>query len=638
MKQAAYSGKDLYFSCSRRAGSAHGNSLSESIYRIFRAAAEKYPARICLDSPAGQFSYAQVGARIAAIASFLQNDLAVKPGEAVAVFADFFADWLPVNLAIQAIGAVEFPRATQITLADVRTLRQKTRCRVFFVADASLWQRVKSAAGNKAQVILLESPPQRNLPRNVTTLRHIGAAQNANFREFAHPIAAVILTSGTTGDAKWVPVQQRSFLHSMRVIPRILGLNERDVFLSCLPSWHLYARLVEYIAAGCGSRIVYCAIPDLADALKTSRCTIFPSFPEIWEQIYHRILDAIEQNPMRRLLRRFIDLVIHADRAYERWSGRVRHESKRAAFADIARLAYLLPMRWLLQRFVFRGVVRSVSPGLRYAIMGDAPLPLAVDETLRALGFQVLEGYGSTEQCVTALRRPARNFPGAVGRILPGVHVEIDANEELLWNGSRVGEIVVNGDNVFTGYFDTMQALGVTEGAAMHYATGDIGTVESGNLMVIGRKTNAFRLAGGEIIFPELVENVLRGSRYVGRVLVFGSGRRSTVALVVPDFAALLQWAENEGFVQPGSKLAAEPEMHPQFWQKLTYGPALALYRHEFATLLEASGLPSYAAPHACHILPRGFHRGAELTMTLKPRRRVIEQRYRRELQALYFK
>lgn len=610
--------------------------MGGGVYQAFCATAQKYPANICLSAGEVRLTYREVQKRVHVLAAFLQNTLAVKPGEAVAVYADQNPGWLIISLAVQAIGALEFPRHTNAGEADVETLLSTTDCRVFFFSDEDIWQQVGAILKKrKADVILMEkSTPVEKSATGVWSLAAILAGECAPAAEFtaqSFPFSAVISTSGTTGDPKWVPVLQRSFLHAMRVIPRVLSLNSRDAILSCLPSWHLYARLVEYVALGSGARIVYSSIPDLPQNLRTGGATVFPSFPVIWEQIYHRILYELAASPAGGLVQWGIGTVIRCDRIFAQWFSRTRYETKAARLGDILKLGYLMPLRWLLQNTLFRAIRNRVSPSLRYAIMGDAPLPLVIDETLRALGFEVLEGYGSTEQCVTALRRPQRNIPGAVGRVLPGVHASIQHTAGEIWHGIKVGEIVVSGDNVFAGYFTSLSALPAYTDGGSSYFTGDLGTLDQqGNLLVLGRKVHAFRLSSGELIIPELIENVLRGSRYVGRVLVFGEGRERPVAVIVPDFHELLLWVVKKDNKHYHENYAVSPEKHARFWTKLIATEAKELFTHEFKDLLTESGLPEYAHPNQLHVLPRPFHRGAELTLTLKPRRAVIAQKYLR--------
>lgn len=562
----------------------------------------------------------------------MQQQIKILPGEAVIVVADQSRWWLAVSLAIQAIGAVEFPVEGAKSADDLAGLISRTGSKVLVVLDAAAATRLLSLrVTHRSLAYVLGPGSSTGEVHGVAGLEKIIASYTPRqkFTEHAAGVAAVIATSGTTGEAKLVPVQQRSFLHAMRVIPRVLKLRRSDVFLSCLPSWHLYARLVEYVAIATGGTIAYATIAELPVALKSSGVTVFPSFPEIWEVIYRQIFAQIEKSKMRIFLRHAIRTVIKTDRIFEYWFSRTRYDKQTPSFFAIARLAYLLPLRWVLQRTLFALIRRRVSPTLRYAIMGDAPLPLVVDESLRALGFQVLEGYGSTEQCVTALRRPTRNFPGAVGRLLPAVHAHIVPIEDIDYDGAPLGEISVTGPNVFSGYFTNLQALQANAGSAA-YSTGDIGALDRrGNLVVVGRKVNAFQCATGETVFPELVENVLRGSRYVGWVVVLADANAEPIALVVPDFHELLQWLARHSHAPALAEYAERPEKHGDFWTPLLAGVAKELYHTEFTALLADSGLSLPARPKRLHLLPRRFQRGAELTQTLKPRRAFIRQQFK---------
>lgn len=605
-----------------------------SVYRKFCDSARRFPTSVCLTAEGESLSYAEVHQRVLSLARYLQHELHVSQHEAIIVVADQSRWWLIVSLAVQAIGAVEFPVESAKPANEIAALAEKTGSKVIIVLDAAAAGQLLSLRIVQRSLALIVAS---GTEPNATTLGNIfqsGVGNQRPLSERTIAVSAIIATSGTTAVAKHVPVLQRSFLHAMRVIPRVLKLRRSDVFLSCLPSWHLYARLVEYVAIATGGSVVYSSIPALAGALKTSGVTVFPSFPEIWEAVYRQIISQIEKSKMRIILRSAIRTVIKTDRIFEYWFSRTRYDKQTPSFFAIVKLAYLLPVRWVLQRTIFRAIRRRVSPTLRYAIMGDAPLPLVVDETLRALGFQVLEGYGSTEQCVTALRRPTRNFPGAVGRVLPGVHVTIEALENSGSGAALLGEICVTGPNVFAGYFADMQALKSNPQPPLQYKTGDIGSLDSrGNLVVVGRKINAFRVATGETVFPELVENVLRGSRFVGWVVVTESGDRTPVALVVPDFHELLQWLAQHSYAPALAEYAERPEKHGDFWLPLLAGVAKGLYQKEFERLLIDSGLSAAARPTRIHLLPRRFHRGAELTQTLKPRREFI----RREFKSVIF-
>ncbi len=605
-----------------------------TVYAAFRASAERFPNNFCLKTPQGPLTYRQLLQQVDRLATFLQQRLHLKKGAAVIVLADSHPLWLLVALSVQAVGAVEFPLSPLAGSREIRSLAKTTRCRHFFTADAAGSRHIRALLASGHCIQLSGVTPAS---KNITPLEAIlSETREVSFHPEASQVSAVIRTSGTTGTPKQVPVLHASFLHSMRVIPRVLRMGPKDVVLSCLPSWHLYARLVEYTALACGAQIVYAPIHGLEQALRKSGVTIFPSFPEIWEKIHHEILVQLGEGFFGKVARRLIRLSVETNRILERKSSRSRYAEGNRSFFSLMRLAYLLPIRTALMPTLFAAIRRRVSPTLRYAIMGDAPLPLAVDETLRALGFEVLEGYGSTEQCVTALRRPGRHFPGVVGRVLPGVEVAIHSTLDFEWNGMTLGEIAVSGDNVFPGYFTSLAGLASVTRSTPTYLTGDIGYLDSArNLVVVGRKANVLRLKNGELVFPELVENVLRGNRFVGRVVVLGGAEHPLFALVVPDFVALLAWLDPHG--GHDAKLATEPESDKKFWQNVTQSEAVrALYAREFTRLLTDSRLPAYAWPVGFSLVPHLFHRGRELTPTLKIRRTQVARLYKRTIRQFF--
>lgn len=253
-------------------------------------------------------------------------------------------------------------------------------------------------------------------------------------------------------------------------------------------------------------------------------------------------------------------------------------------------------------RLVFSKVKARFGGRLRFAISGGAPLAKEVAESFAALGILVLEGYGLTEGTTASnMNRPARYRFGTVGPALPGCEVKV----------AEDGEVLIRGETVFRGYYRDERATREVLTEDGWLKTGDIGAIdEDGFLTIADRKKDIIVTAGGKKVSPQNIENALKASRYVSEALVVGDRRPYVVALVTLDREQVEKVARTE---------------------------------HEIGALVQQAvdgvnrdlGRSEHVRRFA--ILPREFEQEkAELTPTLKVRRRVCEEHFRAEIDRLY--
>jgi long-chain acyl-CoA synthetase len=269
----------------------------------------------------------------------------------------------------------------------------------------------------------------------------------------------------------------------------------------------------------------------------------------------------------------------------------------------------------LADRLVFSKIRDGVGGRLRFAVSGSAPLSAPVAQWFYGIGVPVIEGYGLTETApvltVTPLRAP--RF-GRVGIPLPNVELRI----------AEDGEILARGENVMRGYFgredESREAL-----AGGWFRTGDIGDLDAqGYLRITDRKKELLVTSGGKKIAPQPIENALRADPLIAEAVVVGDGRHFPAVLVVPEFAAL--------FAQIG---APRPSDAATLRETLDRPAVRALY--QAAVDRVNAPLAQFERVKKFSLLPRELTLASgELTPTLKVKRRVIEERYRQEIEALY--
>jgi long-chain acyl-CoA synthetase len=231
-----------------------------------------------------------------------------------------------------------------------------------------------------------------------------------------------------------------------------------------------------------------------------------------------------------------------------------------------------------------------------------------------AAGLTILEGYGLTESSpVLSVNCPGAMRIGSVGRPLPGVSIRI----------AEDGEILARGANVMTGYYGDPDATREALDAGGWLHTGDIGMVDDGFVYITDRKKDLIVTAGGKNIAPQPIENRVRVNRFVSQAVLLGDKHKFPILLVVPNFAALEDWAKAEGIsftdrVQLVGRAEVQAKMEQEVFGSL---PDLARYETPKKIGLLAQELTVEAG---------------ELTPSLKIKRRIVEEHYASVIASLY--
>jgi len=246
---------------------------------------------------------------------------------------------------------------------------------------------------------------------------------------------------------------------------------------------------------------------------------------------------------------------------------------------------------------------------------GGAPLARDIAEFFHAIGILILEGYGLTETTpVLTVNRPDAYRFGTVGRPLDCCQVRI----------AHDGEILGRGANVARGYYRRPEETSESWDATGWFHTGDIGEFDAdGFLRITDRKKDLIKTSGGKYIAPQKIENLLKLQPHVSQAVVIGDQRNYCVALLTLDTDAMATWAHEAAVTDTtAAALAAHPAVR-------------ALLETEVAAV--NAQLASYETVKNFHILPAELTvEGGDLTPSLKVKRKVVTQRFAREIAALY--
>ncbi len=252
---------------------------------------------------------------------------------------------------------------------------------------------------------------------------------------------------------------------------------------------------------------------------------------------------------------------------------------------------------------------------LRFFVSGGAPLPADIAKFFYAAGLPILEGYGLTETspviCVNVLERVRI---GTVGPPIHGVEVRIAPD----------GEIITRGRHVMKGYLNKPEATREALDADGWFHTGDIGELDAdGCLRITDRKKDLIVTAGGKKVAPQPIEQLVKHNKYVANAVMLGDRRKFCILLVVPNFDQLERWATYKQLAFANHRgLIRLPEVQAK------------MEREALKTL---GGLAKFEMPKKVLLLEHDFSiENGDLTPTLKVRRRIVEQKYQRQIDALY--
>lgn len=546
----------------------------------------------------------EVARRAAGLAQGLAA-LGVAHGDRVAMLVANRPEWHIIDVAVHHLGAANVPIYTTLPAPQVEQLLRDSGAKVLLVDGAEQLakaQEIGARCKDLKHVILIDGEP----PAGVKSLSEVTVelsqeaadAWLASRRTAVAPedLATLIYTSGTTGEPKGAMLTHDNFVFnavsSSGQMP--WPAEGGEVGLSFLPLSHVLERLVDYIYFLRGVTIAYCGVLEIAEAFQRVRPHLFTAVPRVYEKVYDRIHDEVGK--ASRLRRAIFKAAI-----------RTALEAYRTGSRGIAWSVY--------DKLVYSKIRNAFGGRLRFSISGGAPLPVFVGEFFHAVGVKVLEGYGLTETSpVIAVNTLNRCKVGTVGPVIPGVEVKI----------AEDGEVLSRGRHIMKGYWNKPKETAAVIDRDGWFATGDIGEITpDGLLRITDRKKDILVTAGGKNVAPQPIENQLKASILVENAVLFGDRKPFITALLVPNFEELERWAKLNGIVTASRKeLIQRPEVQ-------------ALYQGVVDAVNEK--VARFEAVKKFTILPEPFTMdGGELTPTLKVKRRVVEKRYARLIEAMY--
>jgi long-chain acyl-CoA synthetase len=592
---------------------------ARSVAHLFVDRVAKTPSSEAFRFPAGQgwesVTWAQVDARVRPIAAGLVA-LGIQSQDRVAIASSTRFEWVVADLAVMLAGAATTAIYPTTSETDVAFIVGDSGSRVVFAEDDAQIAKLvahRFSLPEVVKVVTFDGTSDGDWVISLADLQHLGEAHLAQTPsvlddriqaiEPAH-LATLIYTSGTTGRPKGVRLSHDCWTYEVAAVDAIHLLTQDDLQYLWLPLAHVLGKVLLTLPLQMGFPTVLDGRVDkIVDNLAVVSPTFMGAAPRIFEKAYARITTTMTGEGGVKA--KLFDWAMGVGRRVA-----VLRTEGRSAGVPLA-VQFVLADRLVLGKIQARFGGR-----IRFFISGSAALNADVARWFDAAGLLILEGYGLTESSAASfVNRPGSNAFGSVGWPLPGTEVEIAPDQEIL----------LRGPGIMAGYHNLPEESAQTVDPDGWLHTGDIGNLDQrGFLRVTDRKKDLFKTSNGKHVAPSAIESIFQGvCPYASQLIVEGEGRTFVSALVTLDPDAMAGWAsENDMTGVPYTELVGSPQVR--------------VLIQDYIDQLNAK-LNHWETVKKFIILEHDLSvDNGELTPSMKLKRKVVTEKYKKELDELY--
>ncbi|MEK6282722.1 MAG: long-chain fatty acid--CoA ligase [Acidobacteriota bacterium] len=542
--------------------------------------------------------------------------LGVRRGDRVALLSESRPEWTLSDGGCLFAGAIDVPIYPTLTPTQVSYILKDSGARVLIISNEEKFREIRDAVGEcptLEHIVFIDAPSaQDEQGISLTELEKRGAAMAEEQPELIKSLigqispddlATIIYTSGTTGEPKGVMLTHSNLVSNLIDSSAHLSFAKDDSVLSVLPLSHVLERVAMYMYLYHGMAVHFGeSLEMIGPNLREVRPTIFVGVPRIFEKILERVNEKTAEKGKLNV-------------AMLNWAVAVGKEYAKLAVSHQKIPALLGLKHKIADKLIFSKMRTALGGRIRLLVSGGAALPEELGYIYLGAGLPIVQGYGLTETSpVITAGRVEDNRVGTVGKPIRNVEVRIASD----------GEIETRGPNVMRGYYNKAAETDAVLSPDGWFKTGDIGTLdEDGFLRITDRKKELFKTSGGKYIAPQPIEQMIKGSQFVSQVVLIGNGRRFAAALIVPDWERVESYAQLKG-IKAGSR--AELCTNPR---------VIDLFQRQVASL--TTELAQYESVKKIALLENEMTiDGGELTPTMKVKRRVVDEKYRDVIDALY--
>ena len=564
------------------------------------------------------YSWNQFSDTVKKVSNALLN-LGVKVQENLGVFSQNSVQYLFCDFGAWGIRAVTIPFYATSSEQQIQFMINDAKIRFLFVGEQEQYdkaRRVVATCQTLERIIIFDRNVRisthdpnamyfddflklgENYPRQ-TEVDSLQAQASMD------DIANILYTSGTTGDSKGVILTCGQYHAAMVANGKCVPVDENDRVLNFLPFTHIFEKGWKILCLTKGAKLIVNTYPqEVQQSMKEMHPTCMSSVPRFWEKVYMGVLEKIEHSSavQRKLFTHALNI------------GR-KHNIEYLSKGKRPPLALHLEYE-MLNRTVFSLVRKELGlENAHFFPTAGATVNPKVEEFVHAIGLNMIVGYGLTESLATVscnhLGEPYT--VGGVGIPIEGIDIKI----------SEEGEVLLKGPTITRGYYnreDLTKAAFTDDG---YFRTGDSGYLKDGELFLKERIKDLYKTSNGKYIAPQMIESKLLVDKFIDQICIIADQRKFVSALIIPVYPLLEEYAREHGIpFENREQLCKDPKINEMMKERID-------------TLQQQ--LAHYEQIKRFTLLPHHFSmEKGELTNTLKIKRRVLNQNYAKEIDAMY--
>jgi len=523
----------------------------------------------------------QVSYNIIILSEYLKKIL--TKGDRCVLLSENRPEWLILDIAIMNAGGVTVPLFTTYSEKDYEYILNDCKPKICIVSDNNQLKKIEKFISDETRVLSIDK-----LNQNIENIKDIFEKYskqipkqipfNYNNKIERKDLACIIYTSGTTGNPKGVMLSHGGILSNCegaREILNSLVKKNLPVFLTWLPLSHSYEHTVQFVQISLGAKIYYAeSLEKLLPNMLVAKPTIMTAVPRFYQNLYSKI--SLNFSKQKGLKKRLIESTIEL--------GIKNLNKEKLNFKEKL-------INFLCELLVRKKIKNQFGGKLKAFVSGGGALDQKIGEFLNSIGLPTLQGYGLTETSPVV----SCNIPGKIK--IETVGPPFKTNKVKIADD---GEILVKGENIMLGYWNMKKETDdIIKNGWLH--TGDIGEItRDGNLKITDRKKEIIVNLGGDNISPSKIENLLCLNEKIKQSFVYGDKKTYLVALIVSESEENKK--EIDFYLENLNKSLSLVEKVKKF----------KLIKEEFT-------------------IENGM-----LTPTLKPKRKKILEKYKKDLEKLY--
>jgi long-chain acyl-CoA synthetase len=548
--------------------------------------------------------------------------LGFQQGDCASVLANTVVEWVWADLAVLSCAGVSNGVYPTDAASQLQYLCEDSRTTILFVEDDEQLDKaleVRDQLPLLCKIVVFDMEGLRGLDDpgviSLDVLRNLGRTYLAS-----HPnaltdrvaackpedIAILVYTSGTTGKPKGAMHLHSGIVFTLRGFNTLVAQDERDERMCFLPLCHIAERMGgEYFAMYTGTKLNFVENPEtIPENVREIAPTVFTAVPRVWEKFYSGVMISLKEAGA-------------IQQAAYAWGIGVGTTIANKVLAGEPVSAWLKLKFTVAQWLALNNVRKLIGiHRARFLVTGAAPISPDLVRWYLALGVPMLEVWGMTETCGASTGVPvAKMKPGSIGPAAAFNEVRLDP---------VTSEILVRGKNVFAGYLNLPEKTAETIDKDGWLHTGDVGVVDAdGYFRITDRMKDIIITAGGKNITPSELENELKFSPYITDAVVIGDKRAYLTVIVMIDQENVEKFAQDQDVPFSNyASLTKAPEV-----QALIQGE-LDRVNKKFARVEQIKKFFLLDTQLTAE--------DEELTPTMKLKRKLVENKYSPQIEAMY--